>query len=1253
MAFFGSLAGLFFLATAANAQTTPSLSIALGVGSVITPMPGSVDIALSKFIFSADSTEDIKIASLTITHSGASNYQDIINLKLIDSFSGTQIGTTSGFAGGKATFANVNHIIPKGSSRTLVVRADVDYTFTSTSVVYIGINSASDISAVGTASALVSSVQGTFPVNVYSTPTTPDLTVLDIYDDSGKLSVKIGNVGSAVAPSGVGHLYIWLDDQLKWTYSLSTLYDQSFLNPGGIMVSQPQILSGQHKIKAVIDPNGAIAESNENNNSLEKTLTFGTLTTTATTTVASIKVISPNGGEQLQKGQEIQIKFEYNGIDAFKPELYASSYCAIHRSFSPIAVTNSPMSYSVILPTDCALGYYKLRLYGYKNNQLITQDDSDANVELVSSATPNLALKLNSAVSTQVIKGSKNQVLFKADIWANNYEDIKISSLYIDEFKYDINPIYKNYQILYTSLSNLKLNEVNLDGTLALLSNTYSRPDNTYDLFTNFSLTIPQGGKKTIAVTADIPSETTSTYYYMRALTSYYSSPIDAKGVTSGKQATFDQMYITGPNIYLANVSTNTQSVNITSPNGGETWQIGQTYPINWTTTGYSADTMMQISLWDTRYGYDTVIAKTANTGSYNFTVPSSLTSGSSLGGSTYKIRVQVYSSAFQEGITTDSSNSTFNIVAANNTTPSITVLSPNGGEVWEIGKTYSIKWNALGFSNADSVTIDIYKGNYNAEVLSFRNILPGQGYYPVVIDPIIENNFWQSGRNDYWIQVLLIDSGNNILAKSKSNTFSVTTKDDLAKFIKVTSPNGGEKWETGKTYNITWSSKGYDKVRVFGECENYGILGPILDALSGATGGSYSYTVPTHLADQNQCKVQVAENSSMITNIQNGINSDYSDAPFSIVTATGTTGVLKADLKVNDSDHPVVPINYGSKFTASWISSGASYCTGYGSDVATEDGGVWTTGRHPASGSKVLYAKSVSGSVPFSTFHLGLQCWDDFGKSVMDLVENIPVALQTTGQVPIKDGSVVKIQGVPDVYFIKDGQKVKINSPKEFEEKGYKWDQVQTVQADLLAQIAELKAQVKQLKEDLAKAGALLKSMTGNDVYVIKDGKKEKIQDPETFNKRGYKWDQIKSVSQEDLSSIPDFTSTTQQPTIAPALPQGIVPGSLVKSPNSPTVYFITPTGAKKPILNIKVFNAYNNKWDNVKTVSQDEINSSPTVNAIRIGNDPKIYFISNGQKQWIKTPEAFAKQGLKWDQVVSVNKTEFEEYKEGEEIE
>lgn len=100
----------------------------------------------------------------------------------------------------------------------------------------------------------------------------PDLTISDIYSDAGKLSIKVQNMGFADAPIDTGHLYIWIDDQLKWTYSVSTWSTKDYRLVGGVTVVQPQVLAGTHKIKATIDPNGVVSEANENNNTLEKTV---------------------------------------------------------------------------------------------------------------------------------------------------------------------------------------------------------------------------------------------------------------------------------------------------------------------------------------------------------------------------------------------------------------------------------------------------------------------------------------------------------------------------------------------------------------------------------------------------------------------------------------------------------------------------------------------------------------------------------------------------------------------------------------------------------------------------------------------------------------------------------------------------------------------------------------------------------------------------------------------------------------------
>lgn len=118
---------------------------------------------------------------------------------------------------------------------------------------------------------------------------TPDLTVSDLSVDSNDtLSVVVTNSSTADVSVTTGSTYIYIDDVLEWTYSWSTLSDQSFLTAGGSSTIQPQTLSeGTHTVKACVDPNDVVEESDEDNNCLEESLTVEADTTTTTTTTTT------------------------------------------------------------------------------------------------------------------------------------------------------------------------------------------------------------------------------------------------------------------------------------------------------------------------------------------------------------------------------------------------------------------------------------------------------------------------------------------------------------------------------------------------------------------------------------------------------------------------------------------------------------------------------------------------------------------------------------------------------------------------------------------------------------------------------------------------------------------------------------------------------------------------------------------------------------------------------------------------------
>lgn len=132
-----------------------------------------------------------------------------------------------------------------------------------------------------------------------------------------------------------------------------------------------------------------------------------------------------------------------------------------------------------------------------------------------------------------------------------------------------------------------------------------------------------------------------------------------------------------------------------------------------------------------------------------------------------------------------------------------------------------------------------------------------------------------------------------------------------------------------------------------------------------------------------------------------------------------------------------------------------------------------------------------------------------------------IPEASPITKNVSkYKDGTL--LQGTePAVYVVSLGYRRLIPNTGTFDALGYRWENVQTIPEQELAAIPEL--QPLTIKDLSFKDGTLIKA-SGNAVYVISIGRRRLIPDTTTFDALGYKWDQVKQVSDEQLNAIPQM---------------------------------------------------------------------------------------------------------------------------------
>ncbi|KAF0139185.1 MAG: hypothetical protein FD122_3447 [Stygiobacter sp.] len=119
-------------------------------------------------------------------------------------------------------------------------------------------------------------------------------------------------------------------------------------------------------------------------------------------------------------------------------------------------------------------------------------------------------------------------------------------------------------------------------------------------------------------------------------------------------------------------------TITVTSPNGGENWKVGSSQNITWTSSSVT-NVKIEYSV-NNGTSWTQIIASTpAAAGVYAWTVSNS---------NTTQALVKVSDAA--DNTLKDQSNAVFTIY-----TPTITVISPNGGEEWKVGTNRNITWTS------------------------------------------------------------------------------------------------------------------------------------------------------------------------------------------------------------------------------------------------------------------------------------------------------------------------------------------------------------------------------------------------------------------------------------------------------------------------------------------------------------------------------------------------------------------------------
>lgn len=279
----------------------------------------------------------------------------------------------------------------------------------------------------------------------------------------------------------------------------------------------------------------------------------------------------------------------------------------------------------------------------------------------------------------------------------------------------------------------------------------------------------------------------------------------------------------------------------VLSPNGGEVFGIGTTQTIQWDPGDVIGNVDISLST-DGGDSFTPLFTDVPNGGRIDWTV------GNTANNPETEVLIRVKAHDY---LAADESDAVFTLLQ-----PTLTVVSPAGGEELRVGKSALLKWTSEGVPGR--VRIDLSRnGGGTWETLFASAANNGSVEWKPVTGPDTSN------------AILRITSEDNPSVSAQSAAaFNIVTPS-----ITVTSPNGGQQWFTGSAQAITWNAKGFD--------------GPVKIELTRNGGQRWETLFERTENDGVQEWVVSGDNSTnariKITALNEESLSDQSDGPFSI----------------------------------------------------------------------------------------------------------------------------------------------------------------------------------------------------------------------------------------------------------------------------------------------------------------------------------------------------------------------------------
>jgi hypothetical protein len=236
--------------------------------------------------------------------------------------------------------------------------------------------------------------------------------------------------------------------------------------------------------------------------------------------------------------------------------------------------------------------------------------------------------------------------------------------------------------------------------------------------------------------------------------------------------------------------------------------------------------------------------------------------------------------------------------------------------------------------------------------------------------------------------------------------------------------------------------------------------------------------------------------------------------------------------------------------------------------------------------------------------------------------------------------GDLIRSKGNTKIYLIQNGQRRCFANEKVFRQGGFKKKDVRDVDPQDIMNIPE--GPPIWGKEIIASYpdGTLIRLIGETQTYVIQGGRKCYIPDPETFQSRGYSWNQVIEVDQATLDSVDtgipiqsvkppfQYIPPGQQPAVQAPSPTGPPPMTQPQSSSSPTLSQPYGSSTIQPGIGSSPY----------QTQPQSSSSSFSDGTLIK-GSGPEIYLIENGVKRLIPNMETFNAMGFNFSSVINVD--------------